>query len=402
MEILRVALGEIQANKTRALLTMLGIVIGVAAVITMVALGTGAQAAVESQLEALGTDLLSVHPGQSRGPGGRGVASAERVSLTIADADALAASGRFAAVIPELAGNQQIEFGGQNANVNILATTADHVLVNNYAVDAGRAFTKADDDARRRVALLGSAVPGLFGSNGAAMIGQQLAIRGVRFEIVGILSEKGAQGFSNPDEQVVIPLATGRYRVFGSDQLRAVTMQVADADSMELAMLDIEGVLRQEHGIRPGDANDFTILDRSEFLSAQQETTATFTFLLAAIAAVSLLVGGIGIMNIMLVSVTERTKEIGVRKALGATRRSIMMQFLIEAITICSIGGVVGVMLGSGGSAALSQWQGWATRVSPEAVLVALGFSAAVGIFFGLWPARRAARLDPIEALRHE
>ena len=216
------------------------------------------------------------------------------------------------------------------------------------------------------------------------------------------MSEKGAQGHNNPDEQVLIPLQTGQFRVFGTDRLRAITVQVMDPDSMAVAMIGIEGVMRREHGIQPGATNDFQIRDRTEYLSAQQETTQTFTFLLAGIAAVSLLVGGVGIMNIMLVSVTERTREIGIRKALGAKRRTILMQFLVEAVALCVVGGTIGVLAGSGAAMSLSYFRGWNTVVSPNAVLVAFLVSAAIGVFFGLWPARRAALMDPITALGHE
>ncbi len=400
METVFVAFGAIRANMLRSVLTMLGIVIGVAAVITMVALGTGAQAAVEEQIQALGTDLLSVYAGQSMR---HGVASDNRVSLTTDDAVALA-RGAYAlkAVIPELSRNQQIKFGNQNANVSVLATVPAYVDVNNYTVVAGRMFTKADNDAKRRVVVLGASVPETLGANGAAMIGQQISIRGIPFEIIGLLSEKGAQGWQNPDEQVLIPLETGQFRIFGTDRVRSITLQIVHPDSMAVAMIGIERVLRREHGIQPGAANDFQIRNRTEFLSTAQETTETFTFLLAGIAAVSLLVGGIGIMNIMLVSVTERTAEIGVRKALGARRRTILMQFLVEAVTLCMMGGVIGILVGAGGAAALARWQGWNTVVSVNSVVLAFVFSAAVGVFFGLWPAQRAARMDPIEALRHE
>jgi putative ABC transport system permease protein len=221
-------------------------------------------------------------------------------------------------------------------------------------------------------------------------------------EIIGLLSEHGSQGWWDPDEQVLIPLKTGQFRTFGRDRLRSITVQIADPEEMELAMLDVEGILRREHGLRPGLPNDFNMRNQSQFLGEEQATTETLTFLPAGIAGISLLLGGIGIMNIMLVSVTERTREIGVRKALGATRRAILTQFLIEAVTVCAVGGFVGILLGSGGSIALARWQGWNTEVSPQAVLLAVGFAAAIGIFFGMWPARRAAPLDPIEALRHE
>ena len=399
-EILQVAFQAIVANKLRSFLTMLGIVIGVGAVITMVALGTGAQRAVEEQIQALGTDLLSVYAGQSFR---RGVASADRVSLTTDDADALRRDGyALKAVVPELSRNQQVKYGNRNINVNVLATTAEYPEVNNYDIEAGSMFTHGDDDSRRRVAVLGFGVPDMLETNGAAMIGQQISIRGIPFEIIGILTEKGAQGFSNPDEQILVPLKTGQFRVFGTDRLRSINVQVLHPDSMNVAMIGIERVLRREHGIQPGAPNNFQIRNRTEFLSTAQETTQTFAFLLGGIAAVSLLVGGIGIMNIMLVSVTERTREIGVRKALGATGRNIMLQFLVEAVTLCMLGGIVGIMAGAGGAIALAKLQGWSTVVSPQAVGVAFVFSAVIGIFFGLWPARRASRLDPIEALRHE
>ncbi len=399
-EVTKVAFGAIRANILRSFLTMLGIVIGVAAVITMVALGAGAQAAVEEQLEALGTDLLSINPGQSFR---HGVASADRVSLTTDDAEAIMKEPyALKAVVPEISRNLQIEYGGQNANVSVVASVAEYVNVHGYDVLAGTVITTGDNDSRRRVAMLGFAVPAMFEANGAAMIGQNITIRGIAFEIVGILSEKGSQGWNNPDEQILIPLSTGQYRVFGSDRLRSITVQVAHPDSVHVAMIGIERVLRREHSIRPGAANDFQIRDRTEFLSARQETAQTFTFLLAGIAAVSLMVGGIGIMNIMLVSVTERTKEIGIRKAMGATRRNIMHQFLVEAVTLCMLGGVFGILLGSAGAVALARLQGWTTIVSLQAVTVAFVFSAAVGIFFGLWPAKRASSLDPIDALRYE
>ena len=400
METIRVAFGAIRANPLRSVLTMLGMVIGVGAVITMVALGTGAQAAVEEQIQSLGTDLLAIYPGQSFM---HGVARGDRVSVTMDDAEALAIDGyALRAVVPEMSRRQQIEYGNANASVNVMASTAEYIEIQNQPIVAGKMFTEADSDQRRRVVVLGSSVPEMLGGNGVAMIGQQLSIRGIPFEIIGLLDEKGAQGHNNPDEQVLIPLKTGQFRVFGTDRLRAITVQVVDQDSMMVAMIGIERVMRREHGIQPGATNDFQIRDRTEFLAAQQETAQTFTFLLAGIAAVSLLVGGIGIMNIMLVSVTERTREIGIRKALGARRRTILLQFLVEAVTLCVVGGTIGVVLGAGTAVALARFQGWNTLVSVESVVVAFVFSAVIGVFFGMWPARRAARMDPIVALGHE
>jgi putative ABC transport system permease protein len=239
-------------------------------------------------------------------------------------------------------------------------------------------------------------------SNGAAMIGQTILIRGIPFEIIGIMSRKGSQGFSNPDDDIYIPLATAQYRVFGTDRIRSMSIQVADGVPVEVGMVDLERVLRAEHKIRPGEENDFRIRNPQDILATQQEATQVFTMLLASIAAVSLLVGGIGIMNIMLVSVTERTREIGVRKALGATRANIMLQFLIEALVLCLLGGILGIAMGTGAAILLAKLAHWNTLISPAAIIVAFGFSAFIGLFFGLWPARRAASLDPIVALRYE
>jgi putative ABC transport system permease protein len=264
-------------------------------------------------------------------------------------------------------------------------------------------FTAGDDEARRRTAVLGSALPGMLGTSAAALIGQTVFIRGIPFEVVGVFAEKGSEGsWWNPDEQVLIPLLTARYRALGTDRLRAISIQVADGVPLERGMVDAERVLRREHRIAPGEENDFRILNRQQLLSTQQEASQVLTMLLASIAGVSLLVGGIGIMNIMLVSVAERTREIGIRKAVGATRMNILMQFLVEALVLCLVGGLLGMVLGGAGSVALARLAGWNVLISPGAVALAFVFSAVVGIFFGLWPARRAASLPPVEALRYE
>src|SRR6266849_2977048 len=329
------ALEAVQANKLRSFLTMLGIIIGVGAVIVMVALGAGAQRAVQARLQALGPTLLSIYPGQSF-RGGIAIMFDQRVSVTVDDANALARDARHVkGVVPELTRNLQIKFGGQNGNVSIVGTTPNYPIVKNYTFTAGRMFTAGEDEGRRRYAVLGSAIPDMFNRNPAAMIGQEIQIRGIPFEIIGVLSAKGsAGGFGNPDEQILIPLQTARYRIMGTNRLRSITVDAASVSQMTLAMIEIERVLRREHKIRPGAENDFQIRNQSDILATFQQTTETFTYLLAGIAAVSLFVGGIGIMNIMLVSVTERTREIGVRKALGARGRDVLRQFLVEAVML--------------------------------------------------------------------
>jgi len=400
-ETVAVALQSIRANMLRSVLTMLGIIIGVGAVITMVALGSGAQKAVQDRIAALGANVLTVTAGQANFGG---IRITDRTILSTDDYDALQRDAHLLkAVEPEMQQSLQVKYGNQNSNLNIVGTTSNYITVRNYTVPFGRMFTEGEDQARQRYAVLGASVPRMLGGNPAGMIHQTLLIRGIPFEIIGVLSEKGsAGGFGNPDEQVLIPLETARYRVFGSNRLRSFSIQVADGVPVEQGMVDIERVLRRQHKIRPGGENDFTIRNQQDVLSTQEQATQVFTSLLASIAAVSLLVGGIGIMNIMLVSVTERTREIGVRKALGATRLNILMQFLIEALTLCLLGGILGILLGVGTSILLSKVMQWNTLISPMAVAIAFLFSAAVGLFFGLRPARRASRLDPIVALRYE
>jgi putative ABC transport system permease protein len=328
----------------------------------------------------------------------------DRTVLSTDDYEALKRDATLlSAVVPEAQQAQQVVYGNQNRNLQIIGTTANYTDVRNYTLPYGRMFTDGDDAARQRYAVLGSSVPEMLGGNPAAMIHQTILIRGIPFEIIGVLSPKGASGgFQNPDEQILIPLQTAQYRVFGTKRLRSMSIEVQDGTPIEQGMVDLERVLRREHHIRPGEQNDFTVRNQQDVLQTQQQATRVFTTLLASIAAVSLVVGGIGIMNIMLVSVTERTREIGVRKALGATRANILLQFLIEALTLCILGGVIGIGLGVATTIVLARVMQWNTLISPAAVVIAFGFSALVGLFFGIWPARRAARLDPIVALRYE
>ncbi|MBI2796522.1 MAG: ABC transporter permease [Gemmatimonadetes bacterium] len=402
-EVILVALGALRANKLRSLLTMLGIVIGVAAVIAMVALGSGAQKSIQERISALGTTLLTVSPGQIFG---RGVASGnDRARLYIKDGDAITRNATYiVGVQPEMAGQYQVQFGRANTNTQVVGTTANYMTVRKYELAAGRMFTEGEDRSRQRLAVLGPQVVVNLGLESTdAIVGEFVRIKGLQFQVIGVFKSKGQSNpFQNPDEQVLVPITTARYRLVGNDRVRSISVLARSEAEIPEAMADVQKILRREHRLRPGKENDFTIRNQADFLSTAAETAQVFGFLLAGIAAVSLLVGGIGIMNIMLVSVTERTREIGVRKALGATRVNILLQFLIEAVVLCLMGGLIGVVLGSGGAIALSRLANWSTEISPGSIALAFGFSAMVGVLFGVWPARRAASLDPIVALRYE
>ncbi|HEV8578973.1 MAG TPA: ABC transporter permease [Thermoanaerobaculia bacterium] len=399
-EIFRVALEAIRANKLRSFLTALGIIIGISAVIAMVALGEGAQRTVQARLQSLGVNTLIVRPGQEFFGGvDRG-----DTKLTAQDAEALLRNPRaILDVTPEMQRRLQVEFGSGNGNISVTGAWPSYFSIQNFQLASGRLFNQNEERGRRRVAVLGATV-GEDTLNVATMsiLGQTIRIQGIPFEVIGVLQPKGSSGFQNPDDGIYIPLSTAQFRVFGTDRVQSIDVQAVSDKQMDAALAEIDRVLRREHRRRATQASDFTIRNQTTLVQTFQETTRTFSFLLAGIALVSLLVGGIGIMNIMLVSVTERTREIGVRKALGARRRDILLQFLIEALALCLAGGAMGVLLGVGGAVALQRLAGWNTAVSIDAVGIAFFFSAAVGVFFGLWPARRAARLDPIEALRYE
>src|ERR1041385_677557 len=403
-EIITVALGALRANKLRSLLTMLGIVIGVAAVIAMVAIGSGAQQAVKDRINALVTTLLTVNPGQQR-MGGVAVGG-QNAKLTLDDAKALEDSGGYLleSVQPEMGGNQQVTWTSKNTNTSIVGTTANYLDVRKYTLSAGRMFTTAEDEARARVAVVGPTVATNMGlTTPEALLGEKIRIKGIMFDVIGITAPKGQTSqFGNPDDQILIPIKTARFRVNGNDRLRSISVISPAEDSIASTMGRIQSILRHEHRLRQGVADDFQIRSQADFLNTLSDTTAVFTYLLAGIAAVSLIVGGIGIMNIMLVSVTERTREIGIRKALGATKWNILLQFLIEAVVLCCLGGIVGIALGSGGAVAMSKVAGFTTQISAGVVFAAFAFSAVVGVLFGVWPARSAAILDPIIALRYE
>jgi len=402
-ETVSIAMTALRANKMRSMLTMLGVVIGVGAVIAMVAIGNGAQEAVKSRISALGTTLVSISPGQIFS---RGLASStDRARLTMADAEALRANAKLIEQVePEMQKSAQVQYLSKNTSTDIIGTTPNYPAVRLYTIASGRMFTNAEDKGSQLVAVLGDAVLQDLGiTDGASIIGESIRIQGIQFKVIGTLAPKGqGTGFGNPDDQVLIPITTARFRIVGRDQLRTINV-LAPSDSLVTAtMAEAESILRRAHRLRPGTESDVNIRSQADFLNTLGETTATFTYLLAGIAAVSLIVGGIGIMNIMLVSVTERTREIGVRKALGATRTNILLQFLIEAVVLCMLGGIGGIVIGGGGALLMTKLANWNASISPSAVVIAFAFSAIVGVLFGVWPARRAASLNPIEALRYE
>jgi len=401
-EIFRVAVDSLRVNKMRSLLTMLGIVIGVAAVIAMVALGNGAQQAVNERVQALGTTLLQVDAARVQNGG---VAIANPVRMTESDANLLRERATLLSDIePQQDRNVQVTYLNQNTNTQVTGAAANFLGVRRYELDVGRFFTETEDRARKKVAVLGSDVIDLLKMSSAdAVVGQHIRITGVQFEIIGVLKRKGLNGgFGEPDSQIIIPFETGRFRIFGSPYLNDLFLVAASEDQVDEAMVEAEQLLRRAHKISGSRPDDFRIRSSEDFLAILNETSQTFSLLLGGIASVSLLVGGIGIMNIMLVSVTERTKEIGIRKSLGATRWNILLQFLAEAVTLCIVGGLIGAAVGMASAVLFHRVWGWSTLVGVNSILLAFGFSAAIGVLFGVWPARRAAVLDPIEALRYE
>jgi putative ABC transport system permease protein len=306
-------------------------------------------------------------------------------------------------VAPEIEGRYQVQYGDGNSNLDVIGTWPSYFEIQGHVLEAGRFFTEGEERGRRRVAVLGASVAEELGlTDGSQLLDRTVSIGGVPFQVIGVLRPKGAVGFSDPDDSVFMPLATAQFRVFGNDRIRTIYAQTGGEAQMDAALVEIDRVLRREHRLRPGAESDFSVRDQAALVATFQQTTQTLSYLLAGISLVSLAVGGIGIMNIMLVSVTERTREIGVRKALGAKRRHILLQFLVEALVLCLVGGVLGIGLGAVAGLALQRFAGWNATIVPEAVALAFLFSASVGLFFGIWPARRAAALDPIVALRYE
>jgi putative ABC transport system permease protein len=400
--LLKVATQSILKNKLRTFLTMLGIVIGVAAVIVMVAVGYGAQTSIAKQIGALGTNMIMIMPGASASGGvNQGAATFNR--LTPADAEKLSRESLLLSGISPVVFTQAQAISQQgNWRTRINGVSTDYQTIRDWAVGSGTFFTEADVRSARKVALLGTTVAkNLFPDRDA--VGQQLQIRDVPFTVLGVLASKGQNaGGMDADDIILVPYTTAQNRLSGRARVGQIIASAYSPQDIPAAQAEIRGILRESHKLGDGDDDDFTIRNQDELAAAASSTTKVMTLLLAAIASISLLVGGIGIMNIMLVSVTERTREIGIRMAIGARGSDVLTQFLVESVAISMLGGLVGVALGLGGAALLGHLTGWSTVTPPQAIVVAVGFSAAVGVFFGFYPARQAASLNPIQALRYE
>jgi putative ABC transport system permease protein len=400
-----IALRALVANKLRAGLTMLGIIIGVAAVIALVAAGAGAQAQVAERFESLGSNLLVISPGFTAFRGVSRGASVE--SLTNDDVEAITKlASSVSAIAPEYSvQSQQVVYFSRNTQTSVLGVTPAYQTVREWQVERGRFIENLDLANQAKVAVLGATVAEELFGDLVNPLGKMVKISRQSYEVVGVLASKGVGGFQNLDDQVFIPLSTAQIRFGGAGtrSLRAINVQVVSGDKMERAQAELTAILRTRHGLIQSQRDDFTIQNQAQIVESVQETTQTFTVLLASIAAISLVVGGIGVMNIMLVSVTERTREIGIRKAVGARRRDILAQFLVEAIVLCLLGGLIGVLAGYAGAQVVTPLLGGSRAlVTPDSVALALGVSIAVGVFFGLYPAGRAAALRPIDALRYE
>jgi putative ABC transport system permease protein len=403
----RIALRSLRVNKLRSALTMLGIVIGVGAVIAMVGVGSGAQARVAEQIQSLGSNLIIARPGSTMTGGVRG---GQGTQATVTEEDAAAIAREIPAVqvaAPVSRGNTQVVYGNLNWSTEVQGVTPDYLEARDWLIESGRALAPEDVDGAAKVALIGQTTAlNLFGESDP--VGQIIRIRNVPFTVVGTLGRKGQNSWGqDQDDVLVIPISTAKKKVLGFNKANprsvgSISIKIRAGEDMVEAEAEIRALLRQRHRLQPYQDDDFWLRNLSDVLQTQEESSRVMTYLLAAIASVSLLVGGIGIMNIMLVSVTERTREIGLRMAVGARGRDILTQFLVEAVTLSLVGGLIGIVFGLAGSRAISYFAEWRTLVSAEAVVLAFGFSGGVGVFFGFYPARKAAQLDPIEALRYE
>ena len=395
------ALAALRANKGRSILTTLGIIIGVAAVIAIVALGQGASASVSSQLQGLGTNLLTIMPGSTRSGGVAGGAGTG-ITLKASDADAIRDLPGLSGVSPVVSGSAQIIAGGQNWSTRVQAVSPEYLPINDWKIAAGTTFSSDDNASSNNVAVLGQTVAANLFPGGASAVGQLVRIRNVPFTVIGVLASKGSSGFGDQDDTVMIPFQTGQVRLFGATSINQIVLQVSDAAQIPTVTSEVTSLLRRRHQLATTAADDFSIRNNADIISRVSSVSDTMTMLLGGVAAVSLVVGGIGIMNIMLVSVTERTREIGIRLAIGAQPGDVMMQFLVEAVVLSVLGGAIGILVGGSVALLLPLLAGWTTVLPWNAIALSFAVSAAIGMFFGIYPARKASQLDPIVALRYE
>jgi putative ABC transport system permease protein len=396
------ALEALRANKSRSVLTTLGIVIGVVAVIVIVGLGQGSTAQVTSQISNLGTNVLTIQSGSTSSSGIRGGAGTQ-TTLKAEDSEAIGEQvAGVAAISPTVSGTAQIIAGSQNWSTRVQAVEPAYQQIQNWQVAQGGFFTDEDNLAAKNVAVIGQTVATNLFPSGASPVGQQIRVRNVPFTVVGVLAPKGAGMGGDQDDTVLIPFRAGQIRLFGATSVNSILVQASSSDQMTTITADITTLLRTRHKLQGSAANDFTIRNNSDLLSTVTSVSTTMTYLLGGVAAVSLVVGGIGIMNIMLVSVTERTREIGIRMSIGARASDILAQFLTEAVILSLIGGLVGVALGVGTVLLVPRVSGLAAVVPLSAIALSVGFAALVGIAFGVYPARKASQLDPIQALRYQ